>query len=57
MFLKIFNYDSVKLFPDFWAAANVLYLKYNNKEDKSSFCGEKNRIIEQSKINYFKKSM
>lgn len=26
MFLKIFNYDSVKFFSDFGAGANVLYL-------------------------------
>lgn len=31
MFLKIFNYDSVKFSLDFWSGANVLYLKYYNK--------------------------
>lgn len=57
MFLKIFNYDSVKFFLDFRIGANVLYLKYYNKEDKSSLWSDKNPIIEQLKINYFNKSM
>lgn len=46
MFLKIFNYDFVKFFPDFGAGENDLYLKYHIKEDKSSILGDKNRIIE-----------
>lgn len=57
MFLKIFNYDFVKFFLDFGAGVNDLYLKYYIKEDKSSILGDKNRIIEQLKINYFNKSM
>lgn len=57
MFLKIFNYDSVKFSLDFWSGANVLYLKRYNKEDKSSLWSDKNPIIEQLKINYFNKSM
>lgn len=31
MFLKIFNYDSVKFSLVFWSGANVLYLKYYNR--------------------------
>lgn len=46
MFLKIFNYDFVKFFPDFGAGSNDLYLKHYIKEDKSSILGDKNRIIE-----------
>lgn len=46
MFLKIFNYDFVKFFPDFGAGLNDLYLKYYIKEEKSSILGDKNRIIE-----------
>ena len=46
MFLKIFNYDFVKFFPDFGADVNDLYLKYYIKEDKSSILCDKNRIIE-----------
>ena len=57
MFLKIFNYDFVKFFPDFVAGPNDLYLEYYIKEDKSSILGDKNRIIEQLKINKFNKSM
>lgn len=30
MFLKIFNYDFVKFFPDFGDGVNVLHLKYYN---------------------------
>lgn len=46
MFLKIFNYDFVKFFPDFGTGPNGLYLKYYIKEDKSSISGDKNHIIE-----------
>ena len=46
MFLKIFNYDFVKFFPGFVAGVNDLYLKYYNKEDKSSISGDKNHSIE-----------
>lgn len=46
MFLKIFNYDFVKFFPDFGAGLNDLYLEYYIKEEKSSISGDKNHIIE-----------
>lgn len=46
MFLKIFNYDFAKFFPDFGAGVNDLYLKYYIKEEKSSILGDKNRVIE-----------
>lgn len=31
MFLKIFNYDSVKFSLDFWSGANGLYLECYNR--------------------------
>lgn len=46
MFLKIFNYDSVKFFPDFGTGLNDLYLEYYIKEEKSSISGDINYIIE-----------
>lgn len=45
MFLKIFNYDFVKFFPDFGACVNDLYLKYYIKEDKSSILGDKTVLL------------